>query len=152
VAAPAAEDATALVAAVEKCGTYEGKPREAKWTDEEATAYWKEDRARGDREEAREAPAQRALHRDHELDSARAVCKKLETKYAAIKKILPFEEAKGRRLLPILLFRTDDDFQTFYRHVYKMEPKDEVGDGSLVLDRTSRRRSTTTTTTRTCST
>ena len=61
--------------------------------------------------------------------------KKLEAKYATIKKILPYEEVKGRRLLPILLFRTDDDFQDFYRHVYQMETKEEVEEGSLVLDR-----------------
>ena len=133
--APAAEDATALVAAVEKCGTYDGKPREAKWTDDEATAYWKKIAPPGT-----EKKLEKPLRSEHFIvitnsTSPGPYAKKLETKYAAIKKILPFEEAKGRRLLPILLFRTDDDFQTFYRHVYKMEPKDDVGEGSLVLDR-----------------
>lgn len=133
--APAAEDATALVAAVEKCATYDGKLREPKWTDEEAVAYWKKYAPPGT-----EKKLEKPLRTEHFIvitnsTSPGPYAKKLETKYAAIKKILPFEEAKGRRLLPILLFRTDDDFQTFYRHVYKMEPKDDVDEGSLVLDR-----------------
>jgi hypothetical protein len=133
--APAAEDATALVASVEKCAAYEGKPREAKWTDDEALAYWKKFAPPGS-----EKKFEKPLRSEHFIvltnsTSPGPYAKKLETKYAAIKKILPFEEAKGRRLLPIVLFRTEGEFQTFYRHVYKMETKEDVHDGSLVLDR-----------------
>jgi hypothetical protein len=38
-------------------------------------------------------------------------------------------------LLPILLFRTEGEFKTFYRQVFKMETKEDIHEGSLVLDR-----------------
>ena len=133
--APSAEDTAALVASVEKCVAYEGKVREAKWTDEEALAYWKRIAPPGT-----EKKWEKPTRTEHFIvltnsTSPGPYVRKLEAKYATIKKILPYEEVKGRRLLPILLFRTDDDFQAFYRHVYEMETKEEVEEGSLVLDR-----------------
>jgi hypothetical protein len=133
--APAAEDATAFVAAVQKCVAYEGKPRDPKWTDDEALAFWKKIAPTGT-----DKKYEKPLRSEHFIVMTNSPApapyvKKLETKYAAIRKLLPFEDVKGRRLLPILLFRTDDDFQTFYRRVYHMETKDEVTEGSVVLDK-----------------
>jgi hypothetical protein len=133
--APGVEDAAALVASVEQCVAYQGKLREAKWTDEEALAYWKRIAPPGT-----EKKFEKPVRTEHFIvltnsTSPGPYVKKLEGKYASIKKILPFEEAKGRRLLPILLFRTDDDFQAFYRHVYQMETKDDIHEGSLVIGR-----------------
>lgn len=132
--APSTEDAAALVGAIEKCASYQGKMRDPKWTDEEALAYWKKVAP-----ESTFKKFEKPTRTEHFIvltnsNAPGPYVKKLEGKYATIRKALPFEDLKGRKLLPILLFRTDDDFQAYYRAVYKMAPKDDVDEGSLVLE------------------
>jgi len=131
--APDEEGAKRLQEYVETCIAYDGKPRDPRWTDEEALAYWK-----------RHAPEstvkkfEKPVRTDHYIvltnsTSPGVFVKKLEARYASIRKILPFEDLKGRRLLPVLLFRTEDDFHEYYRGVYKMEESEAVDETGIVL-------------------
>ena len=131
--APDADFSKTLQTYVETCVEYTGKPRDPRWTDEEAAAFWK-----------RHAPDsalkkfEKPVRTEHYIvltnsTSPGVFVKKLEAWYAAIRKILPYEEMKGRKLLPVLLFRTDDDFQAYYRTAFKMEAKDDVDESGVVV-------------------
>jgi hypothetical protein len=111
---------------LEKCVSYDGKPRDAKWSDSEAQAFW-----------AHMAPEStlktyaKPVRTEHyiimnDAPGAKDFAKRIEANYAAMRKVLPFEEQKGRRLLPVLLFHTGEEFQKFYVHKYKLDPKTTV--------------------------
>jgi hypothetical protein len=128
----AAADKLAL--ALETCAKYSGKARDPRWTDEEALALWKQHAP-----ESTFKKYEKPVRTEHFIvmtnsTSPGPFVKKLEGWYASIKKAIPSEELKGRRLLPILLFRTDDDFQAFYRARYKLTVKDEVREESVCGD------------------
>lgn len=118
--------ATALGAFLEKCAHYDGKTREPKWTDAEAQAFWQKMAP-----ESTQKKAEKPVRTEHfivlnDIPSANQFAKKLEAHYAAVKKVLPFEDLKGRRLLPVLLFRTEDEFHLFYTNREKLDPTAEV--------------------------
>jgi len=131
---PPAEDIAVWTRWLETCASYEGKLRDPKWTDEDATAFFKSRVP-----EALQKKVQKPIRTEHfivltDSTSSGPYVKKLETKYATVRKALPFEEVPGRQLLPILLFRTDAEFQAHYRRIYKMGPKEEVKEGGVVAD------------------
>ena len=132
--APSEEETARLATWLESCATYSGKPRDPKWTDAEALAYWK-----------RYAPESALKKFEKPVRTAHFIfltnstspnlyVKLIESRYDAVRKILPFEDLPGRRLLPVVLFRTHDDFEAFYRHRYKLESKDDVSDAGIAFD------------------
>lgn len=129
-----AETANKLALELEKCAKYSGKPRDPRWTDEEALALWKKYAP-----ESTFKKFEKPVRTDHFIvltnsTSPGPFVKKLEPWYATVKKAMPCEELKGRRLLPILLMRTDDDFQNFYRTYNKLQPKDDIDEQSYSED------------------
>jgi len=100
-----------LTKSLEGCAKWNGKPRDPRCTDSEAKAYF-DALAPTEARKKYEKP----LRTDHFIvlsahSSANQFGKKLETWYAEIKKVLPFEEQKDRRLMPVLLFRHDEEFR-----------------------------------------
>jgi hypothetical protein len=129
-----AERTKALASSLEKCCTYQGKLRDPQWTDDEATAFWKKMAP-----ESTFKKLAKPVRTEHFIvltnsTSPGPFVKKLEGWYASIRKVVPWEELKGRKLMPILLYRTDDDFQTFYRKYWQMKPEEEVDDQSETVD------------------
>ena len=111
---PLAEaDAQLVREALTHCVAYDGPRRVAEWTDEEAKARWE-----------RDAPD--AVHGDLEIlrsphyiiltnsSGGKSFAKKMEECYAAIRKVYPFDDVEGRRLLPVFLFRTKDQYCEFF--------------------------------------
>jgi hypothetical protein len=93
---------------------YAGKTRNAQWTDEEAKARW-----------LAVAPQAIAKKFDKPLRTKHYIVltnhngpgnflKKLEENYETIRKVYPFPEAQGRRLMPIYLFLTADSYWEFF--------------------------------------
>ncbi len=124
---PLAPEARArLTKSLEGCAKWSGKPRDPKWTDAEAKAYF-DALAPAEARKKYEKP----LRTDHFIvlsahSSANQFGKKLETWYAEIKKVLPFEEAKDRRLMPVLLFRHDEEFKDFYATYANVKSRADV--------------------------
>jgi hypothetical protein len=48
-----------------------------------------------------------------------AFAKKLEAMHATVKKLVPFEALAAQRLLPVYLFRTEDDYRAYYRTAFR---------------------------------
>lgn len=123
---PTKEQSVALQSFLEKCVHYDGKPRDPKWSDAEAQTFW-----RHMAPEVTFKKYEKPVRTEHfiilsDFPSANQFAKKVEGHYAAAKKVLGFEEQKGRKLLPVLLFRTAEEFQLFYTQKEKLDPKEEV--------------------------
>lgn len=111
---------------IEKIVSWKGGLRDPRWTDAEAKAYF--DKLAP--EDARKK-WQKPVRTEHFIvlsphSSANQYGKKLEAWYAEIKKVLPLEEAKDRRLMPVLLFRHDEEFRDFYVSQYKVQSREDV--------------------------
>lgn len=130
---PDADTLRAFVAELEKCVTYKGKPCDPKWTEDEARAYWQRIAPESTWKKFEKPTRTKHFIVLTNSTSPGPFVKKLEGWYESIAKIVPVDELAGRKLLPIVLFRTDDDFQNFYRAYYKMEQKDEVQDVSIAV-------------------
>lgn len=98
---------------------WSGKQRNTQWTDAEAKARWLE-----------VAPESIAKKFDKPLRTKHYIVltnhngpgnflKKLEENYETIRKIYPFPEAQGRRLMPIYLFLTADQYWEFFAKHFK---------------------------------
>lgn len=106
---------------------YDGPARDPDWTTEKILARWKRDvpqELHEDFEKAlqRRGTAKKVVTRtDHYIvltnsSSGKLFAKQLEKNYAVIAKAFPFEEVEGRRLMPVFLFRTPDQYFSFYTH------------------------------------
>lgn len=117
LAAPSEAQRKALVAWLETCATYTGPTRDPKWTKAELDERWKRDAPPKIVDEL-ETPIRTA----HYLilgnsSGGKAFAKKMEEYYSAIQKIYPFPEVPGRRLMPVLLFQTGDQYFEFYSKI-----------------------------------
>jgi hypothetical protein len=117
LAVPNAAQHSALVAWLEQAATYAGEKRDPKWTKAEIEARWKSD-APAKIVDDFEAPIRTA----HYLilgnsSGGKAFAKKMEECYAAIQKVYPFPEVPGRRLMPVFLFQTGDQYFEFYAKI-----------------------------------
>jgi hypothetical protein len=115
-----------LATFLEKCVHYDGKPRDPKWSDAEAQSLWAHLAP-----ESTQKTYGKPVRTEHyiilnDAPGAKDFAKKIEAHYATVKKVLPFEESKGRRLLPVLLFKTGEEFQHFYVQKFKLDPKTTV--------------------------
>jgi len=109
----AAADAKLAREALTRCVAYDGPRRVAKWTDDEAKARWEKDApdaVRGDLEILR-SPHYIILTNS---SGGKSFAKKMEECYAEIRKAFPFDEVEGRRLMPVFLFRTKDQYCDFF--------------------------------------
>jgi hypothetical protein len=96
-----------------KAATSDAEPRDPKWTDKEVEERWKAS-----------VPEKLAGEMDDPLrtkhfviltnsSGGKTFAKKMEECYTAIQKVFPFEEVPGRRLMPVFLFRTNDQYYGF---------------------------------------
>lgn len=92
---------------------YSGKPRDPKWTDEEVEARWE-----------RSVPDELLKELDRVTRTknyiiftnsagGKAFAKAMEENYAEISKVYPFPEVEGRRLMPVFVFRTPEQYYAF---------------------------------------
>ncbi|MHC4837457.1 MAG: hypothetical protein ACYTF3_04640 [Planctomycetota bacterium] len=95
---------------------YAGPTEDPEWTEEEALARWERDsppEVRGDMEIFRTA---------HYIiftnsSSGKKFAKKMEECYEAIQETYPFEEVEGRKLMPVFLFRTREEYIDYYARI-----------------------------------
>jgi hypothetical protein len=92
----------------------EGTPRDPKWSDAEARERWEKDVPPEARKDAM-LPVIRTAHYIVLTNAFGGALfgKKMEENYAKIQATYPFKEHKGRRLLPIFLFRSEDQYNAF---------------------------------------
>jgi hypothetical protein len=118
-----ADDVKELHDALTKGVVVEGKPRDPRWSDAEATARWERDVP----EKARKNPLKPPLRTAHYIvltNSAGGALfgKKMEENYEKIRATFPFPERKGRRLMPIFLFRSKDEYLDFCTQMHAGGP------------------------------
>jgi hypothetical protein len=96
---------------------YKGLVRDPKWTDAEVKERWAKDAP--DKLKDKLAQSVRTKHYIIFTDSgSKGTCAKfgeqMDANYEAIKKVFPFEDLPGRKLLPLFLFLNDDGYFTFF--------------------------------------
>lgn len=96
---------------------YTGATRDPEWSEEEVEARI----ARDFPEKVREA-RQQVVRTEHYIvlgnsSGAKAFGKEIEKHYASIQERYPFPEVKGRKLMPVYLFRNRSDYIDFYVHI-----------------------------------
>ena len=95
----------------------EGEPRNWRWTDEEALARWVEFAPEGEEDDMK--PPLRTQHYIILTNSSggKKFAEKMEQCYATIQKTFPFPEAEGRRLMPVFLFTTPQQYHEYYAKI-----------------------------------
>jgi hypothetical protein len=96
----------------------EGKPRDSRWTDAEAKERWEKDVPPEVRRDSMLPP----MRTTHYIVLTNAVGgalfgKKMEENYSRIRATFPFEERKTRRLLPVFVFKSKDQYDAFSKFV-----------------------------------
>ncbi|MBC8327410.1 MAG: hypothetical protein H8E31_01530 [Planctomycetes bacterium] len=92
---------------------YSGPGEDPAWTDEEAEARWERDRPE-------ELQGKLKIFRtEHYLiftdsSSGKLFGKKMEECYDRIQQTYPFPEIEGRKLMPVFLFRTKEEYVDYY--------------------------------------
>lgn len=94
--------------------TVEGSPRDPRWSDGDARRRWDQDVPEKVRKDPQK-PAVRTAHYVVLTNSANGepFAKKMEEHFARIEAALPLRERDGRRLLPLFLFKTKEDYGRF---------------------------------------
>lgn len=113
-------DIEIIVDFLEKGIVYKGVQRIAKWTDDEAKKRWAEDAP-----DKAQKKLKKLVRTDHYIvmtdsDAGDKFGKAMEECYAAIKKIYPFEDVAGRKLMPVFLFISSDEYYAFLVKTLKM--------------------------------
>jgi len=111
---PSSEEEVALFAFLKDGIAYAGEVREHRWTDEEARERW----IRETPEELHDAFVS-PVRTEHYIvlgdsPAAKTLASKMEQCHEEIRAVLPFDEVPGRRLLPVLLFRSPDEYQEYH--------------------------------------
>jgi len=128
VPAPGKSDRRALWKYLEGCITYEGAERDPDWTLDEARERWVRDVPEDLHEGflyklSRPGYIKKAVVRtDHYLiltnsSSGKLFAKKMEENFDEISDVFPFKEVEGMRLMPVFLFRTQDQYNEFYANI-----------------------------------
>jgi len=95
---------------------FTGKVEDPLWTDEEALARW-------DRDKPAELKGDMEIFRtEHYIiftnsSSGKKFAKKMEEFYDEIQKTYPFPEVKGRKLMPVFLFRMRQEYIDYYAKI-----------------------------------
>ena len=104
---------------------YSGEPRDPAWTLEEIAERWKEDAPDDLHEDFLQALQKKSTLKDAVLrtknylimtssSGGKAFAKQMEENYREIAEIFPFADVEGRRLMPVFLFRTPDEYYDFF--------------------------------------
>lgn len=88
--------------------------RVAEWTDEEVEARWASDAPDDLLDEMRDV-----VRTDHYIiftnsSAGKKFGQKMEECYEEVKAVFPFQEVEGRKLMPVFLFRTREQYAEFY--------------------------------------
>src|SRR6185503_19614264 len=99
---------------------YAGPMRDAKWTDDEALERWKKTAT-----EMTLKKFDKPARTEHYIiltcsSGGKLFGQKMEECYTAIQKMYPFPEVPGRKLMPVFLFRTPDEYYEFFSKVHKI--------------------------------
>jgi hypothetical protein len=118
---PDAEIRAKLDAFLRKGVVWSGPVRDPKWTDDDARARWT--RIAPKSSQMKLGKIVRSAHYIVMSNTASAdrYAKKLEERYATIKKQFPFAEYPSQRLLPVFYFRTADETRQLVREVFGVE-------------------------------
>ncbi|MGK0217431.1 MAG: hypothetical protein ACI9HE_000908 [Planctomycetota bacterium] len=93
--------------------TYGGEQRDPNWTDEEIEARWQSDAPDKVLEKSKLFVVRTkyyAILTNLKKGTARSFGKKMDECYEEIRKLYPFEDIEGQRLLPIFYFTTSDSY------------------------------------------
>lgn len=120
--APDAATKAAIRTFLEQGVRFTGDTEDLEWSEEEADKRWeaiKPDALKGDLE---------IYRTDHYIiftnsSSGKKFGKKMEECYKAIQKTYPFPEIEGRKLMPVFLFRTKEEYVGFYVKIAKTSPE-----------------------------
>lgn len=95
---------------------WNGKPRDARWSDPEVFERWQRDvpdpkKTRLDKD--------KILRTEHYViltnaSGGKSFGEKMEECYDTIRGVFPFEEGPDERLMPVFLFRTPDEYHAFF--------------------------------------
>jgi hypothetical protein len=112
-------DARAKVVAFLKGGvTSPGKTRDANWTDAEIAERWNRDVPSAKTRSEAQKPVRTKHYVIMTNSSAGSLfAKKMEECYSKIQKVYPFPEVEGRRLMPVFVFRTSEEYVDYYVNV-----------------------------------
>ncbi|MBK7876144.1 MAG: hypothetical protein IPJ77_10380 [Planctomycetes bacterium] len=104
---------------LEKGVTYKGPTRNASWTDAEVQERWAKD-APPDLVKKLEKPV-RTKHYVFlsNTGASKQMGDAMEAAYAVIQKTYPFPEVAGRRLMPVFLFRNEEEYHAFYAKAFE---------------------------------
>lgn len=114
---PAISDTEALERFVAEGIRGEGEPRNWRWTDEEALARWVEFAPEGEEDDM-----EKPLRTEHYIiltnsSGGKLFAKKMEECYATIQEAFPFPEVEGRKLMPVFLFKTPQQYYEYYAKI-----------------------------------
>ncbi len=121
---PGPEGLAALREFLEKGVHFKGAKREPKWTDAEVKARWERDVP-----DKLAKKLEQFVRTEHYLimtnsggrGAGKEFGEQMEKNYAAIRKVFPFEDTKGRRLMPVFLFTNSDDYYEFFAKQFKTD-------------------------------
>lgn len=116
---PGPEGVRALEEWLKSSVRFQGKARDPKWTEEEARERW-----------TRSVPEKLAkklekiIRTQHYLvltnsSGGKNFAEQMEKNYQAIQKVFPFEEVAGRKLMPVFLFQTPEEYYEFYAKLFQ---------------------------------
>ena len=101
----------------EKGVTYSGELANYEWTDEEAEARWIRDAPEGIKDDMKKVLRSKHYIFLTNASGGKLYMKKMEENYKAIQKLFPFEETESRRLMPVFIFRTRDQYVEFFADI-----------------------------------
>lgn len=113
--AASADERKLMLEFLEKGVTHTGPARDFKWKDDEVRARWNEDSALSEKER-KDLKVIRTAHYLVLTNSSGGdkFAKQMELNYTQIQKVYPFPEIPGRKLMPVFLFATADEYYAFY--------------------------------------
>ncbi len=117
--------------ALAKCVVWDGEPRDARWTEAEAQERWQAsvpDALADELDDVLRTPHYVILTNS---SGGKSFAKKMEECHAAIRKVFPFEDVQGRRLLPVFLFRTRDQYCEFFAKAFGATVEDGQRTGGV---------------------
>ena len=113
----------------------EGKPRDALWSDEEVRARWVEYAPPDAADKLEDAIRTKHYIVIGNSSGGRAFAKKMEECYDTIQRLFPFPEVEGRKLMPVFLFRTPQQYYAYFSKRAKISLKEaERSKGHAWLD------------------
>jgi len=109
----------------------DGPQRDPKWTKAEAKERWEAsvpDELKDELTDVLRTPHYIIMTNS---SGGKTFAKKMEECYAAIRKIYPFDEVPERRLMPMFLFRTNDQYYAFIAKTFGMTIDDAKRTGGI---------------------